>query len=73
MNKSPYEERPCLYNKERLLSYIGITEGFAGVDIDVFIGGGGGGDAMKEKKMGVSMFTFIGMINLTMVFNSANI
>ena len=24
------------------------------------------------KKMGVSMFTFIGIINLTMVFNSTN-
>ena len=28
-------------------------------------GGGGGGDVTREK-MGVSMFTFIGMINLTM-------
>ena len=31
-------------------------------------GGGGGGDATREK-MGVSMFTFIGMITLTMVVN----
>ena len=30
------------------------------------------GGLCHERKMGVSMFTFIGMINLTMVVNSAN-
>ena len=71
MKKSPMRrDLVCIIKKERLLSYIGITEGFAGVDIVVFFIGRG--DAMKEK-MGVSMFTFIGMINLTMVFNSTNI
>ena len=41
----------------------------AGVDTGFFDGGGG---LCHKTKMGVSMFTFIGMINLTMVLKSTN-
>ena len=43
-----------------------------GVDTGFVLLRGGGGDATRVK-MGVSVFTSIGMINLTMVVNSTNI